>query len=262
MCSAINANFVFIAQIDDKNTANTIAISANGELTENISYSLEHTPCAEVSKNKTCIYNNNVQSAYPNDQLLIDMGIHSYIGIPLFDNGQGNIGIVVALYKNVIEDVNTVESIFMLFSGLMGGELERRDYVNQLGLSAKVINGISEGVLICDANGQIISANPSFEKITGYSEDEVLGKTHSLLSSGKHDPAFYQALWSDIKEKGWWRGEILNRRKNGEIYPEWLTIDTLRNKHEEITHYVGFFSDISQKKQLKSKFIFKQILTV
>ncbi len=257
MCRAIDAKYVFIAQVDDTNTAHTIAISANGELAENFSYSLEYTPCAEVSQNKTCIYNNTVQSAYPNDQLLIDMGIHGYIGIPLFDSMQENIGIVVALYEDVIEDVRMVESIFMLFSGLMGGELERRSYVDQLMLSSKVINGIGEGVLICDIKRQIISVNPSFEKITGYREDEVLGKKPNLLSSGKHCPEFYQALWKSIEENGWWSGEIWNRRKNGETYPEWLTIDTLQNEHGELTHYVGFFFDITRRKAAEEKIHFQ-----
>ena len=103
--------------------------------------------------------------------------------------------------------------------------------------------------LYTDQKSRILYVNPAFEIATGYSSEEVLGKNPSILQSGYHQKEFYKALWKDIKEKGYWKGEIWNKRKNGEIYPEWLTISTITNKDGEVTNYVSVFSDITVHKQ-------------
>ena len=110
-----------------------------------------------------------------------------------------------------------------------------------------------EAVLITDAEAKIIRVNQAFSKITGYSEQEVIGHNPRILTSGKHDQAFFQEIWKRINNEGKWSGEIWNKRKNGEIHPEWQTISTVKNEQGEITHYVAFFSDISEFKQAKKE---------
>ena len=105
-----------------------------------------------------------------------------------------------------------------------------------------------EGMVITDAANKILQVNRTFTEITGYSADEVLGQKPSLLGSGHHDAAFYAMLWGCIERSGTWQGEIWNRRKNGELYPEWLTITAVKDKAGATTHYVGTFVDISQRK--------------
>ncbi|MEK7259342.1 MAG: EAL domain-containing protein [Pseudomonadota bacterium] len=105
-----------------------------------------------------------------------------------------------------------------------------------------------EGIMITDADQRILRVNAAFEATTGYRQDEVLGHTPHLLSSGRHDKAFYADMWKSIKESGYWHGEMWNLRKNGEMFPQSLTITAVRNAQGEITHYVGDFIDISDIK--------------
>jgi diguanylate cyclase (GGDEF)-like protein/PAS domain S-box-containing protein len=104
------------------------------------------------------------------------------------------------------------------------------------------------GITITDANKVILRVNKSFTEITGYTAEDALGQTPKLLSSGRHDAAFYSAMWERIALCGTWQGEIWNRRKNGEVYPEWLTISSVTTDSGLITHYVGTFSDITLRK--------------
>jgi len=129
---------------------------------------------------------------------------------------------------------------------------EREETLNlsnrRLRLAERVFETTFEGIMVTDANSAIESVNPAFTKITGYGLDEVAGKKPSILSSGRHDREFYRKMQSDLAENGCWQGEIWNRRKDGEIYPEWLSMSTVKNKEGEITNYVAIFSDITERK--------------
>ena len=115
-------------------------------------------------------------------------------------------------------------------------------------LAAKVFESTLEGILVTNAHHVIESVNPAFTRITGYTAAEVIGKTPALLSSGRHDADFYRKMRADLETHGHWQGEIWNRRRNAEVYPEWLTINTVRNDQGEIVNYVGVFSDITRRK--------------
>jgi len=123
----------------------------------------------------------------------------------------------------------------------------------QLRLSAQVIESTLEGVLITDEKTHIIAVNPSFVRTTGYTEQEALGHTPQLLNSGHHDGEFYRRMWDSLMHTGHWQGEIWNRRKNGEIYPEWLNISAITDEQHRITNFVGVFSDISSQEEIRMK---------
>ena len=115
--------------------------------------------------------------------------------------------------------------------------------------AAQVFEHSTEGILICDHQNNIIRINPAFSAITGYSEKEIIGKKPNILRSRKHDENFYSEMWSSIEEKGVWQGEIWNRRKNGETYPEFLTISSLKDENENIEEYIAIFADLTDRKQ-------------
>ena len=105
-----------------------------------------------------------------------------------------------------------------------------------------------QGMTITNAQGVILRVNQAFTEITGYSADEAVGQNPRLLSSGRHDGAFYAAMWAMIERDGSWQGEIWNRRKNGELFPEWLIISAVKDEAAQVTHYVGAFTDITSSK--------------
>ncbi|MDD5387936.1 MAG: EAL domain-containing protein [Gallionellaceae bacterium] len=116
-------------------------------------------------------------------------------------------------------------------------------------LAASVFDHAREGIMITDAAGDIVDINPAFSQITGFAREEVLGKTPRALKSGRHEPAFYATMWRTIIEEGHWLGEIWNRRKTGEEFPERLSISPIRDPAGAISHYLGVFTDISLVKQ-------------
>lgn len=107
---------------------------------------------------------------------------------------------------------------------------------------------VGEGIVVTDLQRCIVKVNHAFERHTGYAQAELLGRPISLLKSGKHDAVFYRGMWESIRQKGCWEGEVWNKRKNGEGYPEWLHIDTVRNVGGEPTHYIGHFTDLTERK--------------
>ncbi len=110
-----------------------------------------------------------------------------------------------------------------------------------------------EAMMITDANSVILRVNRAFTEITGYGAEEVLGKTPSLLKSGRHEAAFYTAMWETLRRTGAWQGEIWDRRKNGELYPKWLTITVVKGANGQITHYVAMHTDSTQRKAAESE---------
>jgi diguanylate cyclase (GGDEF)-like protein/PAS domain S-box-containing protein len=116
-----------------------------------------------------------------------------------------------------------------------------------------VFDGTQEGVLVTDPQQRIVHANPAFSRITGYSIEEVLGQTPKLFASGQHDAAFYKQMWSVLQRDGIWTGEIWNRRRSGEVYPQWQNLRRIVDENGEISHYVAVFSDLSALKRSREE---------
>ncbi|HUW50647.1 MAG TPA: EAL domain-containing protein [Sulfuricella sp.] len=130
---------------------------------------------------------------------------------------------------------------------------ERRRSEENLRLAAKVFESSTAGIVITDTAGHILNVNAAFTRITGYRLAEIRGATPRLLKSGRHDDTFYREMWESLLETGHWQGEIWNKRKNGEIYPEWMSVGNVKNDQGETTHFVGTFSDITQRKAAEER---------
>jgi len=129
-----------------------------------------------------------------------------------------------------------------------------REWAEQeMKLSARVLENTPEGVMITGLDLRIISVNPAFVQTTGYSKDEAIGQLPSLLKSGRHDKSFYQDMWQALLESRQWQGEIWNRRKNGDIYPEWLNITSIYDDDGRVINYAGIFSDLSAQEHVRKR---------
>jgi diguanylate cyclase (GGDEF)-like protein/PAS domain S-box-containing protein len=141
-----------------------------------------------------------------------------------------------------------IEVLRVVVSSFAQG-FERRRIDEQLELAASVFRNAHEGIFVTDAQERILEVNPTFTEITGYPRDEVLGRTPNLLSSGRHGPDFYAAMWDAINSKGLWRGELWNRRKDGTLYLERLTVSAVRDASGRVERYVGVFGDITRLRE-------------
>jgi diguanylate cyclase (GGDEF)-like protein/PAS domain S-box-containing protein len=133
---------------------------------------------------------------------------------------------------------------------------ERKRHEAELIRAAKVFESTHEGIAVTDPQGRIVMVNPAFERITGYTPFETFGHSLGMLRSGRHDADFYKTMWSHLIENDLWQGEIWNRKKDGTLFPEWLTISAVRGKDGEIVNYIGLFTDISQLKQSQARLDF------
>ncbi len=123
----------------------------------------------------------------------------------------------------------------------------------QLTLFGRIFEATAEAILITDADNVIVAANPAFSEITGYTLDDVKGRNPRLLSSGRHDRAFYERLWRTLTRDGHWQGELWNRRKDGGVFPEWATLTVIRDERGRVTNYVAIFSDITAAKRTEAQ---------
>ena len=130
---------------------------------------------------------------------------------------------------------------------------ERKRAEEDLRLAAQVFENSIEGITITDARANILRVNRAFTAITGYSEEEAIGQSPKLLRSDRHGSDFYREMWISIIQYGYWQGEIWNRRKNGEVYPEWLSIIAIRDEQGKTLYYLGVFADLSEKKQAEAR---------
>lgn len=181
-------------------------------------------------------------------------GINSVAALPLKRHGQVVGGLSV--YSSEINYFT--DDIITLLDGLVNDmsfaldnfdrERERQQAETELTLAASVFDNSQEGIMITDANKLILRVNSVFTQLTGYLPEEVIGRPPEQLSSGHYNAEFYRAMWESIDANKFWQGEITNRRKDGQIFPEWLTITQVFNKAGQVTHYVGTFIDITDRK--------------
>lgn len=185
----------------------------------------------------------------------LDMDIH-----PLVLNGDciGVFGIaasadLIGKYQDVLE-FSSRHIGFVI--GVLRAFTLKEKTESELRLAAAVFDNSLEGIFITNVHGTIINSNEAATSITGYSKTELLACNPSLLKSDRHGPDFYRALWQGVRIHGQWQGEIWNKRKNGEIYPQWLSISAIRNNYGIVENYVGIFIDISKQKAAENKLNF------
>jgi diguanylate cyclase (GGDEF)-like protein/PAS domain S-box-containing protein len=155
-----------------------------------------------------------------------------------------------AVLRNPESEVVRFIAISQSIDNKMQNEIKLRQ-------SATIFDSSHDSIMITDANNIIVSVNKSFEDITGYSSDEIIGKSPRVLKSGKHDSSFYSSMYFELENKGAWQGEIWNKTKSGDIYPEWLTIKVNKDSNNEIQNYICVFSDMSDLKGYERKLYFE-----
>lgn len=168
----------------------------------------------------------------------------------MLEIGSGNFTAAIEVKPSMKNSV--LSHLIEMQNRLRATEIKREKSVDELRLAAAFFSS-QEAIMITDTDNRIVQVNQAFADITGYTADEAIGQTPHLLQSGKHDKKFYQGMWQTIQLTGRWQGEVWDRRKNGEIYPAWLTVSVIRDNGGAITHYIAMHSDITTHKQAEDK---------
>lgn len=155
-----------------------------------------------------------------------------------------------------ITPVHTENNTITHFIAVKQNISDRKKIEEQLREAAAVMQNTQEGVVITDTTPHILAVNDAYTTITGYSRDEAIGKDPGILNSGRQDSSFYEFMWKTLLKDGFWQGELWNRRKNGEIYPQWMSISAVRNDQQQPVRYIAVFSDISKLKESQSQLEF------
>ncbi len=172
---------------------------------------------------------------------------------PLHDQNGAVIGTFAVYFSQPTEPDRHDLVLLQEFAQITALAVQRAQRQTELLKAAAVLESTRDGVFTTDLDGTIISVNRAFTDITGYTAEEAQGQTPRMLKSDRHDNSFYQALWANVRDVGHWAGEIWNRRKNGEIYPQWMSISTVRDSTGQATHYVAVFSDLSEVRESQER---------
>lgn len=215
--------------------------------------------CAHtILQQETMIVPNTLEDERFCDNPLVESGLNLrfYAGVPLVTESGYRLGTLCVfdqqprqLSAEQLDAIKTLADSVMAHLDLRLSHREIRKYVDDLQLAASIFESASEAVLVTDPQNHIITVNPAFTAMTGYSLSEVAGKNPNILCSGKQSPAFYQRMWQSLADMGHWSGELWNKRKNGELFAEWLSINVLFNEDGSKRMYVAIFSDVTEKKQ-------------
>jgi diguanylate cyclase (GGDEF)-like protein/PAS domain S-box-containing protein len=249
LAAGMQADFAYVGLLCNEGTyVQTVAVQAYGQQSENFCYLLADTPCEKVVQDGICLEITDAPTRFPQDALLAEMGVDSYAGVALKDAAGKTIGLLGILHSKPITYPETVLALLNVIAIRCSGELQRMKAEEELRLAATAFE-THEAILITDSNANIIRVNKAFTEITGYSAEEVIGRNPRLLSSGVHDVAFYAAFWKALLTEGQWQGEVWNRRKNGEIFPQMQSVTAVRDQSGKISQYVSAFLDISDQKK-------------
>ena len=250
LAAVYNTHYAFVGVFADeeKTAIRTIALWNGEKFVDNYSYSLVGTPCRDVLDNGIYLVAEGAADKYPEDEILVDMGIESYFGAAVVSPFNEQIGVVAVLHNKPLEIHPWARSMLGIYANRIALEHDRKLADDELKLAASVFNESVQAILITDQQGTILRVNPAFSRITGYSAPEVIGANPRMLKSDHHDEAFYESFWNELINQGSWQGEIWDRHKNGKVFPVWQSITAVHDDKSDVIQYISIFSDITEKK--------------
>ena len=250
LASVLGVEYALIGRLSsDAQSISTLAMWGHGTAMPNVSFDVRETPCQQVIGKDICFYADGIQQCFPNHRLLKELRIESYIGAPLFDSTGHASGVIVAMGREPMHRQRHAETLLRIFSVRASVELERAQVEASLSQLSSAVEQAADSVFITDRDGVIEYVNPAFEKLYGYVQSEVVGKTPSLFKSGRHTQKFYQGLWNAIISGRVFRGTLINRRKDGALFYEEKSIVPIKDRDGTTTHFVSTGRDVTARRQ-------------
>ena len=240
----------------DGETMHTLAIWSNNAFRDNFSYAIEGTPCEKLLHGDHAVMVDRLDTHHRPGPICTDESLQTFLGAALKDSHGNGVGTLLVLAERDLSSHPEFAQLISIFADRAAMELARQQLESDLRLAASVFESSAEGILITDADQRIISANAACEPITGYSPAELLGNRPNILRSGRHPDEFYAEMNRDLSRDGRWIGEIWNRRKDGEVYPQWTTITSVDDAGGQPRNYIASFFDISARKEAEARIHF------
>lgn len=243
-------DYVFISVICNKeNSAETLSISSHGTFQDNIKYktTTNESNSFMTIKDRDSANKQIIHKDLSTNILKDKFGMYDYVDVPITDHNNELIGSLGFLHHKKIKRSSAMNNFLEYLALILSKEIIHKDSKDVLHLLETAFES-QDSICITDAKGVLLKTNRAFHRITGFSKEDSIGNNISILKSGKHNKEFYTQMWTAIKEHGHWQGEIWNRRKNGELFPEWQIISGVKNKNNEFTHFVSSFVDLSKIK--------------
>lgn len=262
----LEVDYVLISKypIETSLTLETEVIYSKEGFVPNIIYDLAHSPCEKVMDQTLRVYPENVQRLFPKDELLVQMDVESYMGLPLWNSMMEPIGLIAILHgKSLIkEDIETIEILLQIIAIKVSVIFEKEVHENQIKKQetesiklSQAVEQSANSIIITNLEGEIEYTNPKFTDLTGYTAEEVLGENPKILSSGNQSKEFYTKMWKTIINGEIWRGRFLNKAKNGSLFWEQVTISPIKNDQGKIINFLAIKEDITEKKNAEEKLI-------
>lgn len=253
IAKTLSTDYVLIGSVNEQNPqqVTTLAVASQDGFATNFTYQLNKSPCRGIMNGSLCCYPENVRILFPHDQLLQDKEVEGYIAMPLLGSGRVPLGILVAMHRSTIQNPERARSLLKIFAARTAAELQRKIDEDRLRKLSYAVAQSPASIVITDTQGRIEFINPKFTRVTGYSADEIIGKTPAILKSGETPSTVYHELWDAIEHGSEWEGVFHNRRKDGELYWERAHIGPIKDEHGVITNFIGIKEDISEQKRLE-----------
>ena len=253
--SETSAIFIYKNESDNKEdplyAKQLLAINDNigARARKRIHYRKNHLMRWKKALEKGCSVNGSIYDYdHAKQKLLAAFKIECLLILPIFVNKEwwGFLGIG----SNTGHPLNTSDvEMLSTVSSIIGSAINNKRNIQSLEMSSAVFKHTMDGVLITNSENRIVHVNDAFTDITGYEPSDVIGKDPKLFRSGKHTKHFYTEMWHHLTDNGYWQGEITNRKKNGEIYIEWLTINAIKDNHGHTEKFIGIFSDVTHQRK-------------
>jgi diguanylate cyclase (GGDEF)-like protein/PAS domain S-box-containing protein len=235
-----------------ENRIENVAVCMDGRIMAPFAYELPGTPCEQVMNNGELYLAGDVASRFPEFRMVLEFGMHSYLGVQLRDAAGRVLGLLIGMCRRRYDSHFGQMTLLRIFAARAAQELERLRQVADLRIAAHAFETL-EGIFITDADGTIVRVNTALVAMTGYSAGEMTGKNPRLFKSGRHEPGFYAGFWKALIEDGCWQGEIWNRRKNGEIFPLWLSVTAVKDEGGRTSQYVASMLDLTERKAAEAR---------
>jgi diguanylate cyclase (GGDEF)-like protein/PAS domain S-box-containing protein len=263
LAKLLGADFVLVGSLlADHQSVMVVGLVAPDGVACDKRYNLSGTPCAQVIEKGYSLYTSSVATLFPEATPFTGLGVESYAGVSLIDSAGNPIGIIAAMWRRPLEEKEQPEPVLRIFSGRAGAELARTRADANLRESERVRRTLSyaveqgpSGVVITDPDGNIEYVNAKFLETTGYTLEECLGKNPRFLKSGVMQPEIYRQIWETIVSGATWRGEMCNRKRDGELYWVSVSIAPLRDERGQINYFVELAEDITLRKQYEAQLV-------